>query len=151
MDRATELILGWFPKLKDDKNFKITSPYNPDYNCISWALGNSDLWTWPNTPDERDECMTWENRLGYSENIKTFIEYFETQGYKICNAEEQAEGTVVLYAVGNDCKHAARKLSNGFWTSKLGPWHDIQHSSPQSLEGELYGKVFCYMKKNNSR
>ncbi|MBQ0075482.1 MAG: hypothetical protein KBT34_14980, partial [Prevotella sp.] len=35
----------------------------------------------------------------------------------------------------------------GWLKRKLGYWHDIQHSSPQSLEGDMYGKVYCYMKK----
>lgn len=147
MDRETKLILGWFPKLQKDSDFKITSPYNPDYNCISWALGKSNIWTWPNTPDERDELMTWDNNLGHNEDIDTFIEFFETQGYRRCNMEEQTEDTVALYAKGKDCKHAARRLANGLWTSKLGPWHDIQHSTPQFLEGDMYGTVYCYMKK----
>ena len=147
MDRTTELIIGWFPNLKQDENFKITSPYNPCYNCISWALGKSNVWTWPNTPGERDGFMTWENALGYSEDVNTFIEYYETQGYSVCNAEEQEVGTIALYTIGNDCKHVARKIANGLWTSKLGPYHDIQHSTPQSLEGDMYGTVHCYMKK----
>lgn len=147
MDREIELIFEWFPNLKHDKKFKITSPYNENYNCISWALGDSSIWTWPNHPDERDEFMMWENKLGYSEDIKTFIEYYEMRGYMLCDEKEQAEGTIALYAVGHECKHAARRLANGLWTSKLGPWNDIQHSSPQSLEGDMYGKVYCYMKK----
>lgn len=147
MDRKTKLITGWFPKLKEDKNFKITSPYNIDYNCISWALGTSDMWTWPNPPEERDDAMTWQNALGYSEDINTFIAYFEAQGYSQCSINDQKEGTIALYTIGNNCKHAARRLANGLWTSKLGPWHDIQHSTPQSLEGDIYGKVYCYMNK----
>lgn len=147
MDRATELIIGWFPRLKDDENFKITSPYNPCYNCISWAQGISGKWTWPNTPEERDGFMTWDNDLGHSEDINTFIKYFEARGFKLCTEEEQKEDTIALYAIGNSCKHAARKLQNGLWTSKLGPWHDIQHATPHSLEGDMYGKVYCYMKK----
>ena len=26
-----------FPGLKADKNFKLTSPATPNYNCIAWA------------------------------------------------------------------------------------------------------------------
>lgn len=147
MDRATKLITEWFPRLKEDENFKITSPYNPCYNCISWSLKESNIWTWPNTPEERDRFMTWDNNLRYDEEIETFIEYFKAQGYKICKANDLTDGAVALYSIGNSCKHAARMLHNGLWTSKLGPWHDIQHSTPQSLEGDMYGKVYCYMKK----
>ena len=43
--------------------------------------------------------------------------------------------------------HAARQLSSGFWTSKLGEAYDIQHGTPQSIEGGIYGCVYCYMKK----
>ena len=54
---------------------------------------------------------------------------------------------IALYAKDGLCTHAARRLPNGLWTSKLGYYHDIQHSTPQSLEGYIYGKVYCYMNK----
>ena len=42
MDKSTEelikkRIIGIFPKLATDKNFKLTSPINPNYNCLAWA------------------------------------------------------------------------------------------------------------------
>lgn len=47
------------------------------------------------------------------------------------------------------CSHACRQISNNLWTSKMGPLNDIQHSSPQTLEGDFYGRVYCYMKRPN--
>ena len=40
-------IKNWFPKLKDDVDFKVTSPQNQNYNCIAWAYHHNDRWMWP--------------------------------------------------------------------------------------------------------
>jgi hypothetical protein len=45
--------------------------------------------------------------------------------------------------------HAARQLSSGAWTSKLGQAEDIQHPL-RSLEGEIYGKVAIILKRRVS-
>jgi hypothetical protein len=54
-----------------------------------------------------------------------------------------------LYVTPNttECTHAARQLSNGCWTSKLGKLNDIQHGTPESIEGTEYGIVYCFMKR----
>jgi len=42
--------------------------------------------------------------------------------------------------------HAARQLPSGRWTSKLGADVDIEHDLA-ALEGDLYGKVACFLKR----
>lgn len=102
MDSRTEEILTAFPGLRYDSGFQITSPSNPDYNCIAWAFAKDDCWMWP---------------------------------------EEDADGVNV---------HAARQLNSGLWTSKLGESNDIQHSTPYTIQGRLYGKVACILRRHNS-
>ena len=46
-----------------------------------------------------------------------------------------------------DCTHAARQLTDGMWTSKLGPSFDICHSSPYTIQGRLYGMVVCILRR----
>jgi hypothetical protein len=69
--------------------------------------------------------------------------------------EERATGEleagfqkVALYAVKtDDWLHAAVQEANGEWSSKLGSGYDIRHKSPHCVEGLLYGKIACFMKK----
>ena len=40
-------ITTLFPELKNDLDFKVTSPRTPNYNCIAWAYHHNDRWMWP--------------------------------------------------------------------------------------------------------
>jgi hypothetical protein len=42
--------------------------------------------------------------------------------------------------------HAARQLTSGAWTSKLGNAADIEHEL-RALEGEIYGVVALILKR----
>lgn len=44
-------------------------------------------------------------------------------------------------------KHAARQLSSGAWTSKLGKDVDIEHDTPDDVAGGLYGEVVQLMRR----
>lgn len=138
----------WFPNLQNDNAFKITSPNTEEYNCISWAT-QKHVWYWPPLGKELEEDEYWPNSIDDDTQIETFIKAMMTENFTMCSNGDIEEGytKIALYAKKGCCTHAARQLPNGLWTSKLGYWHDIQHSSPQSLEGDMYGKVYCYMKK----
>jgi hypothetical protein len=43
--------------------------------------------------------------------------------------------------------HAARQLSGGKWTSKLGKAEDIEHDTPDVVSGGLYGEVVAIMRR----
>lgn len=143
-------FISWFPYLKDDGVFKITSPNTDNYNCISWASGRLNVWYWPPLGKKQEEDEYWPSGIADDTRIETFIEAMKTEGFELCSSGEQEPlfTKIALYEKEGQCTHAARQLLNGLWTSKLGFWHDIQHSSPQSLEGDMYGKVYCYMKKD---
>lgn len=149
MDRKVEQILTWFPLLATDKDFAITSPATRQYNCIAWALGSKSMWAWPAEPDARESDMLWDNSIGYDESIETFVSFFQNIGFTKSEDQsiESGDEIVALYEKDGLCTHATRLLPTGIWTSKLGPYHDIQHGAPSSLEGTIYGKVYCYMKK----
>lgn len=49
MGRTIDAIISVFPNVVNDPMFKITSPKDPDYNCISWSLNKKEVWTWPST------------------------------------------------------------------------------------------------------
>lgn len=143
-------IISWFPNMKHDKNFEITSPNTRGYNCISWACGKVDVWYWPPLGKDLEDDEYWPEDVNDDTKIETFIEAMKAEGFMLCSDGEVESSVtkIALYSKDGCCTHAARQLSNGLWTSKLGFWNDIQHSSPQSLEGDMYGKVYCYMKKD---
>lgn len=147
MDRRTEEILKAFPGLRYDEGFHITSPENPDYNCIAWAFERKDCWMWPD--EEIDGVSPWPlNAMGNTQ-VQTFIDAFKTVGYELCDNDVYEEGKekIALYAIpdSQECTHAARQTDNGTWTSKLGTSFDISHSTPYTLQGRLYGMVCCIL------
>lgn len=150
MDSRTEEILNAFPGLRYDSDFCITSPSDPDYNCIAWAFGRNDCWMWPE--DDVDGINVWPVDSAGQTNIETFIEAFELIGFTECCEDNMEEGfqKVALYCYpdSRECTHAALQLKNGLWTSKLGCSNDIQHSSPYSIQGRLYGNVACLLRRS---
>lgn len=148
-------IKNWFPKLKDDVDFKVTSPQNPDYNCIAWAYHHNDRWMWPGGQEFKncDGFHYWPDGVEDSTDVSAFIKAFEKTGYSLCEdySFEKGYRKIALYvkAGTTECTHAARQLNNGKWTSKLGPSNDIQHGTPYTIEGDLYGEVYCIMKREH--
>jgi hypothetical protein len=59
---------------------------------------------------------------------------------------------IAIYVDGDGVPtHAARQLSDGAWTSKLGEWEDIRHLTLEAMEddglGLGYGKVSLILKR----
>jgi len=151
-EEIKEGLLRIFPKLAQDKDFKITSPASSDYNCIAWAYIIKNRWMWPNTGDGSflDGIHYWPSNEILDDDVSHFIKAFELQGYIVCEEckFDPKYRKIALYAKDNStkCTHAAREQRDGFWTSKLGPYVDIQHGTPYTIENNTYGKVYCFMK-----
>ncbi len=144
--------INFFPGLIDDPLFKITSPKDVKYNCIAWAFGlHNDRWMqFDTTPRFDGVWYWWPVGVKLSPSISAYIEAFKTKGFDLCDTCELEVGfiKIALYRTrGTDnCSHASRQKLDGTWMSKLGPWHDIEHGTPYSIEGDRYGDVFCFMK-----
>lgn len=147
------LICQSFPKLLQDSAFDITSKPTPNYNCIAWACNYDERWIQPPYLDKPNlDCVVW-----WPPDVPEGIEpeclkkLFEYHGYIECNSGEHEDGyrKVALYfkEQTNVWTHASRELNNGCWTSKLGQREDIQHGSPESIENDVYGVIYCFMKK----
>ncbi|HCF38114.1 MAG TPA: hypothetical protein DER56_03425 [Thermosipho africanus] len=153
LEEVTYIILRAFPNLSSDKYFKVTSKNTPVYNCIAWAYNITDRWMWPNTGENYflDGVHYWPSDKIMDCDVQNFIDAFRLKGYELCEDGVFEEGfrKIALYVVPNttECRHAARQLSNGCWTSKLGRLNDIQHGTPESIEGTEYGIVYCFMKR----
>lgn len=133
-----------FPN-KNAHNYKPTSPATGEYNCIAWALQKSDQVVWPDPLEQNG----WPPSLPRDESLNSFVTFFQMCGFTICNGQHLEAGfeKIALYVLNNAVAHAARQLSTGEWTSKLGPAIDISHSTPEVLEGPSYGIVRAVMRR----
>lgn len=147
-----QAIISYFPELVNDSGYIITSPCTRRYNCIAWAIGRNDIWYWPPLGQEPEDDEYWPADIPDDDSIDAFVIAMKKEGYSICedSCKESDYIKIALYSKDERCTHAARQLLNGMWTSKLGPLHDIQHSTPYSLEGNFYGKVKYILKKKST-
>lgn len=107
---------------------------------------------WPNTDNHiYDADEYWPEDVSNDETLGSFVKAYATLGFEVTDNGilESGYEKIALYVSPqtNTVTHAARQLANGMWTSKLAFWEDIQHGTPQSLEGDFYGYVKCYMKR----
>jgi len=93
----------------------------------------------------------WPAGVDRSETIDAFLRAYGTVGYRLCfdGLLESGIEKIALYVKGEPGSevptHAALQLEDGRWTSKLGPFEDIRHSSDADVEGPIYGRVYCYL------
>lgn len=130
-----------FPRLTS-VNHRVTSLADAKYNCIAWSAGDTTRWWQPGVYWPLD---TARDNAG----IGALVEVFRSLGY-IEAADDQFEVTVekvALYGSGLYYTHAARQLSNGKWTSKLGKLEDIEHDHPDDVAGGIYGEVVEVMQR----
>jgi len=137
-----------FPRLRDE-GYERTSQESNIYNCIAWALDDTEHW-WD--PTLNYGCY-WSPNVPRDNRIETIVRIFQARGYTVCTSEELEVGyeKIAIYQRPNTgVTHASRQLPSGQWTSKLGDWEDITHSTPQSVECELYGTVVQIMKRRRN-
>lgn len=92
----------------------------------------------------------WPIGVSRAETLEGFIEAFATLGFTLCDVAEYEKGfeKVAIYVdTSGTPKHAARQLSSGLWTSKLGNLQDIEHDI-EGVSGDLYGSVAVIMKRS---
>jgi hypothetical protein len=124
--------------------YKITSPRDPQYNCIAYAVGDlSQFWDQINV-----KGYYWPPGAGSVETLAGWMSIFEMHGYT-----ETTERTleieyekIAIYESADGPEHVARQKASGLWTSKMGRGVDIEHAL-EALEGDFYGKVVAFMKR----
>lgn len=120
-------------------SYRVTSPTDPGYNCIAWAVGDSTGWWWPGDPDK----SFWPPAIPRVETIEAFEALFAHLGFTPSPDETPEPGVekVALFATPDGRPtHAARQLASGRWTSKLGRSEDIEHEL-RAIAGDVYGQV----------
>jgi hypothetical protein len=136
------------------QDFTCSSDPDDDYNCIAWAAGKTDNYWWPTTlwPFYWPKGLpTFPNKPNdIAESVDNFIAAFEREGYKVCKNGRfhPRYEKVAIYAnkLGR-VKHAARLLTTGAWSSKLGEHEDIEHKTSECIEGKSYGYVKVFLRR----
>jgi hypothetical protein len=134
-----------FPNLQDSDFYK-TSDETDSYNCIAWAAGDDQRW-WQAEPFQQ---YYWPGRLTEWEDVQALVSIYEGLGFVQCHdgsAEPGWEKIAVYADAKSEWTHAARQLSDGQWTSKLGVGIDITHKTPEVLVGPAYGTLVRFLKK----
>lgn len=141
----SENLPALFPGLRTAP-FRVTSSADHNYNCIAWAAHDARHWWWPvgDAPP-----IVWPPTAARELTLDAFAAAFRTLGY-VGGADESLEPgweKVALFAdPAGAPTHAARQLTSGQWSSKLGQAEDIEHEL-RALEGEVYGTVALIVKR----
>jgi hypothetical protein len=142
---------------------RTTEGPNADKNCLGCALGEgNDQWPWHKTGDghpltgaklKTDRDVELADMYIHGGGIPQWRidAYMAEKGYQPSSAPPgQAQNVIAAFAketpVENDNPyvgfvHFARRTSDGWWESKLGPGITIEHSRPQDVEGSEYGRL----------
>lgn len=125
------------------ENYRVTSPSTPSYNCIAWAVGVDDVWWWPSP------TRFWPETAPREETVSAFLAAFASARYAVCADGEWEPGIekIALYVANDRPTHAARQSSNGKWTSKLGQEVDIEHDTPETVGGGIYGEATVFVSR----
>lgn len=127
--------------------YSITSPATPEYNCIAWAAADTESW-WE--PDPYNLSF-WPTGVPRAYTLEAYVKAYNTRGYVVCdnfNREDDFEKIAIYIDASGKPTHAARQLTSGRWTSKLGQLEDIEHHTLDGLTGNDYGIVAALMKRH---
>ena len=131
-----DLLIGWFPNLAADAEFKLTSPSTPVYNCIAWAMGFTDRWVdhfiapghwWPKGVQRDDTCQS-------------LFDAFVALGFEPTDVYDYDSNydKVMLYGYQGRWKHAARILEHNIEHSKFGECWDVAITSFKMMSMEQH-------------
>jgi hypothetical protein len=134
---SMEEIRQSFPLLTLE-NHQQTSDSDFNYNCLAFALGDTQNWWDP----PAQFGIYWPLGFSPDHTVETAKQIIRLSGYTVEVEKDSNPHTdaVAIYADGDEWTHFA-KFTGGQWFSKLGEDHDISHLSLDLLEGDLYGKV----------
>jgi hypothetical protein len=136
-----------YPNLTDH-NWRYTSPATGSYNCIAWAANETSRNWWPIEGGFAD--YYWPPHAPLEPTLEAFVAAFEGLGYEVCESpalEVGFEKVAIYVSDAGQPTHAARQLSSGYWTSKIGGMEDIEHESPEGVESSRYGRAARYLKR----
>ena len=133
------------PPATGPTNHQRKSDPSDNYNCIAHAYGIDNRPMWPGQPAP----YWWPPGVSDDDTVESFVSLFQAIDYELCSTGELETGyeKVAIYATQNGPAHAARQLSSGKWTSKLGNAADIEHDSLDALSGPSYGTAVRFLRR----
>lgn len=137
-----------FPRLAGVA-YEITSPAAAEYNCLAWAAADDSRWWWP----DEFGMYYWPRESPRQSTVEAFVQAYRSMGFEICqDAALEAGWEKIAIFAGQDGTptHAARQLSTGAWTSKLGKLEDIVHPDPLDVGGNVYGGPVRFLRRPRS-
>jgi hypothetical protein len=152
--RARAEIEAIFPALKTTR-WELRSPWSDDYNCHAWAAGDYAKrweptidWYWPVPHQYGSDYFQYYT-------IDSFIEAFESIGYRRCNSPDYEVGfqKIAIYTqtylgiLDFPCHTARQRVFGRGWLSKLGHFEDIIHPALDNLN-HGYGNPSTYMRRS---
>lgn len=134
--------------------FRTTSKATKRYNCIAWAAGKDDVWIQPDRypTGNPDRTYFWPDNVSQKGDLASYIELFEKCfGFEKCEDGNLEKGffKIALFYSRKMGIHAARQLSDGLWTSKVGLGVDASHWI-ETYAGGCFGPVAQYMRKKGT-
>ena len=142
LHRWRNLLSESFPNLACEE-FDIVEPPSRRYNCIAYAAGDIANW-W-----EPIRGRYWPLHATRSGSIESLREVFVGLGFEqsVDSTLEDGYEKVALYEEQGMWQHAALQTPNGRWRSKMGQGPVIEHPSPESISGGIYGNPTTYMRR----
>lgn len=149
MDISDPHLERKFPNIKET-GYKVTSSATELYNCIAWTIGRDDIWVWPGSKG------IWPTNIKRDNKLSSFVDFYQMFGYYMSENDQKFEIGYEKVAIYIDPKtegvtHAAKQTESGKWTSKIGPYVDVEHGTLDSLAGPDYGIVAIMMKRKIKR
>lgn len=123
-----------FPRLTSE-NHRVTSPATVEYNDVAWATGDTKNWWQPG--------VYWPIEATVPEfGIVALERAFRSLGFEPCDDPEPGFEKVALYGNDGFYTHAARRLPDGKWTSKLGKAEESSTTPRKSWQAASMAR-FC--------
>ncbi len=125
--------------------YEVTSPHDPKYNCIAFAIGDLNHFWY----DANVKGYYWPPGEPSADTLEGWLRVFAIHGYTETDdgSLEPSYEKIAIYAGTEGPEHVARQKASGLWTSKMGKGRDIDHFGLAALEGELFGRVVKIMKR----
>lgn len=141
-----------FPRIVG-RAYSKTSPITADYNCVAWVNRDINQWWEPGLDGAYWPRMVDPEDLPIDADLPEYLHVFESIGFKECSDDALELGIekIAVYAEGQRFDHVAYQRPDGEWSSKMGPYNDIRHSSAGVLIGARpggYPAVALYMARD---
>lgn len=142
LPRSARFLAREFRRLSYE-GFEIVGEPSKRYNCIAYAAGDTT------NPWSHHEDDYWPEYATRSADIQSLVAVFAGLGFVQCEDSSLEKGyeKVALFEKQEEWMHAALQTPNGRWRSKMGQGPVIEHRTPESLSGGMYGNPTIYMRR----